>query len=99
MHSASSSNQSPVCQIELDDGLIDINKKVDGCQGQKRCSHMMYVKYWDIITIKNVIKNGVVLNWLTIKLYINSGVKIFIRRYESVEFNVGYDHLTVTDLQ
>ena len=41
MHSASSSNQSPVCQIELDDGLIDINKKLDGCQGQKSCSHML----------------------------------------------------------
>ena len=45
MHIASSSNQSPVCQIELDDGLIDINKKLDGCQGQKSCSHMMDVKY------------------------------------------------------
>ena len=41
MHSASSSNQSPVCQIELDDGLIDINKKLDGRQGQKSCSHMI----------------------------------------------------------
>ena len=41
MHSASSSNQSPVCQIELDDGLIDINKKLDGCQGQKSCSHKL----------------------------------------------------------
>ena len=95
MHSASSSNQSPVCQIELDDGLIDINKKLDGCQGQKRC--MLNTEISSLS--KNVIRNGVALNWLTIKLYINSAVKIFIRRHESVEFNVGYDHLTVTDLQ
>ena len=97
MHSASSSNQSPVCQIELDDGLIDINKKLDGCQGQKSCCHKLNTEISSLS--KKVIRNGVALNWLTIKLYINSAVKIFIRRYESVEFNVGYDHLTVTDLQ